>query len=226
MRRVTVGQHRQGQTLVEIALLMPLFLTVVLGLIVLGIGLFLQQQVDNAARETARYAAIHSATSDCPTRSNKLYIDGMVPVEVLPGNPNCDPPPNWPLMTAHARRLVFAIEPTNLDVTACWSGYVDHSNPDAYDSPPRIAGVENDWEQCTIGGIDPLTNLSALPCPAPTTTETDDKASNMAYSGGVTANRVTAYVCYEWSPPLAGFLLIPETVTLRAAITEAMQHQR
>ena len=41
------------------------------GVIVFGIGLFYQQQVTNAAREAARYAAIHSATSECPTRSRR-----------------------------------------------------------------------------------------------------------------------------------------------------------
>ena len=65
-----------GQALVETALVLPLFLTIVLGVIVLGIGLFYQQQVTNAAREAARYAAIHSATSDCPTSSR---LDRLTP---------------------------------------------------------------------------------------------------------------------------------------------------
>ncbi len=54
----------------------------------------------------------------------------------------------------------------------------------------------------------------------------DDKASNLAVSSCGTANQVTVYGCYLWRPPMAGFLLIPETVTLRATITEIMQHQR
>ena len=54
----------------------------------------------------------------------------------------------------------------------------------------------------------------------------DDKASNLAVSSMGTANQVTVYACYDWRPPLAGFLLIPETVPLRATITEILQHQR
>ena len=47
-------------------LVLPVFLMLVLGVIVLGIGLFYQQQITNAAREAARYAAIHSATAELP----------------------------------------------------------------------------------------------------------------------------------------------------------------
>ena len=36
---------------------------VLTGIITFGIGVFYQQQLNNAAREAARYAAIHSATS-------------------------------------------------------------------------------------------------------------------------------------------------------------------
>jgi len=60
----------RGQTLVEMALLMPIFLMVLLGIIVLGTGVFYQQQLANAAREAARFASVHSATSDCPTTSS------------------------------------------------------------------------------------------------------------------------------------------------------------
>jgi hypothetical protein len=65
-----------------------------------------------------------------------------------------------------------------------------------------------------------------MPCPPPATVPADDKASNLAVSSLGTANKVTVYACYDWSPPLAGFLLIPESVALRATITEALQHQR
>ncbi len=47
---------------------------------------------------------------------------------------------------------------------------------------------------------------------------------NTAASGN--ANQVTVYACYDWRPPLAGFLLIPKTLTLRAVITEALQYQQ
>ena len=45
-------------------------------------------------------------------------------------------------------------------------------------------------------------------------------------TGKPVANTVTAYACYQWSPPLAGFLLIPSTVTLRAVISEPIERQQ
>jgi hypothetical protein len=42
----------------------------------------------------------------------------------------------------------------------------------------------------------------------------------------IVANKVAAYACFEWNPPLAGFLLIPETVTLRAVVSEPIQRQQ
>ena len=217
----------RGQTLVETVLVMPLFIMVITGIIVLGIGLFYQQQVNTAAREAARYAAIHSATSTEPTCSWKVVNQAMVPFG-MPVNTNCDEPSlRWPKMTAYARQLVFGLSPEQLHVAACWSGYTDYAIPDAHDAGPVSGdGTANDWQECTIGGLYPLTQTAELTCQPPLTTEADDKSSSLATSSGQTANRVSVYACYTWNPPLAGFLLIPDTVTLRAAISESMQHQR
>jgi hypothetical protein len=233
----------RGQTLVETALVLPLFLMVIVGIIVLGLGLFYQQQVVNAARETARYAAIHSATSLEPVCSWMDPRGGMlVDPSVLTSTTACDQAtadgttpanPQWPRMQAHGRQLAgFGFVKSDLHFSACWTGYTDRQLADAgleaWDAAPlALDGTENYKPvPCTIGGIDPVANSSALPCPPPLTSATDDKASNLAVSSLGTANQVTVYACYEWRPPLAGFLLIPETVTLRATITQSMQHQR
>ena len=49
-------RSERGQTLVELALAAPLFFMVLIGMIVLGIGVFYQQELTNVAREAARYA--------------------------------------------------------------------------------------------------------------------------------------------------------------------------
>jgi TadE-like protein len=228
-RSVVRSRMLRGQTLVETALVLPLFLMVVLGIIVLGIGLFYQQQIVNAAREAARYAAIHSATAECPTSSWQPVNLGMVPdPSVLSANADCDPPTSqWPLMQAHGREKAgFGFVESDLHFAACWTGYTDAANG-AYDAPPFSGAVPNvPPVPCTVGGIDPVSNTSALPCPPPATVAADDKSSNLAVSSLGAANQVTVYACYDWSPPLAGFLLIPDTVTLRATITEILQHQR
>jgi len=67
--------------------------------------------------------------------------------------------------------------------------------------------------------------VSAIACAAGLGTV--DTASDMSEGQGrIVANRVTVYACYEWSPPGAGFLLIPQTVTLRAVISEPIQRQQ
>src|SRR5262249_24116325 len=57
----------RGQAPVGFALILPIALIVIFGIIVFGIFVFYQQQITNVAREAARYAAIHSSTSLCPT---------------------------------------------------------------------------------------------------------------------------------------------------------------
>jgi Flp pilus assembly protein TadG len=52
------GRHQRGQSLVEFALVIPLFLVLVFGIIDFGLGLKSWITITNAAREGARYAAV------------------------------------------------------------------------------------------------------------------------------------------------------------------------
>jgi hypothetical protein len=230
MARRRVAAVQRGQTLVETALIMPIFILVVMGIIVFGIGLFYQQQVTTAAREAARYAAIHSASSNAPVCGH------LAASAVPPGAGTCtdDPASGWPAMTAHARTFATGLDPSQLRVTACWSGYRDFGNPGAiYDQGPIWANdgtTANPWADCTMTAValDPLTQTGSLPCPA-STTSANDTASNLAVSNrdfAVATNRVVVYACYVWTPPMAGFLGIPQTITLRAVVSEGLQHQR
>jgi hypothetical protein len=58
------------------------------------------------------------------------------------------------------------------------------------------------------------------------TSVTNDMASSMSAYNSIMANEVTVFACFNWRPPGAGFLLIPQTVTLRAVITETLQYQQ
>jgi hypothetical protein len=228
----------RGQTLVEMALAAPLFFMVLIGIIVLGIGVFYQQELTNVAREAARYAAIHSATAQCPTVSN-------LPPDPLPGgfDYRCDPPERrWPIMTAFARERAFGLPPEGIQFSACWSGYwvTDaYGNFTDYDAPPADLNppyAPNPFRYCTIPSdsgsgitdIDPRTDPMQIRCtaPMPLTSASNDMASSMAAFNSLIANEVTVFACFNWAPPGAGFLLIPETVTLRAVITETMQYQQ
>lgn len=230
-----------GQALVELALVLPLFAMLLIGIVVLGLGVFYQEQVANAAREAARYAAIHSATAQQPTVGH-LDPDSEDPPGVTGSKAAYKPlsyvrfdavEDGWPHMTAFARSKLAGLDASSVQIAACWSGFRDN-NTQAFDAPPPgtyeiTAGVSETyattWHQCSIDGHDPTTNSSAIGCEPGLTT--DDEASSMSEKQGViVANRVTTYACYIWSPPMAGFLLIPEQVTLRAVATEPIERQQ
>lgn len=230
-------RSERGQTMVEMALAAPLFFMVLIGIVVLGIGVFYQQELTNVAREAARYAAIHSATAQCPTVSN---LDPDPPPQSYY---RCDPPnANWPQMTSFARERAFGLPPEGIHFSACWSGYWYDPNGDGdfsdgdYDALPEDVGGPNAFRYCTIpssnGGtivdLNPRTEADQIRCtaPMPITSGANDMASSVAASYGGTANEVTVFACFNWSPPGAGFLLIPQTVTLRAVITETIQYQQ
>jgi hypothetical protein len=216
----------RGQTLVELALIMPMFVMVLVGIITLGIGVFYQQQISNAAREAARYAAIHSASSLSPTAGD---YDPATTLDTYPVPGGADRKVDgWPLMTAHARDAVFGLPRADVKIAACWSGYqtpsgtIDAPPPGVYDVIGTITSV---FVQCSIDGVDPTQDLRPVRCTDALPT-TDQASSQSESSANIVANTVTAYACYVWRPPMAGFLLIPAEVTLRAAATEAIERQQ
>lgn len=230
----------RGQALVEFALIAPLFFMVLVGVIVLGIVVFYNQQLSNAAREAARFAAVHSGSAQCPVVSNLAPPDAdpntghtgawAPPISYVA----CDSPQNdWPQMTAHARSKVFGLDPAGVVFSACWSGYrtgtqYDAPPPGTYEIPAgsgNLVQVQSAWAQCEIGGADPTQNPEAIGC-SPGLATTDTASDLSEGQGRIVANRVTAYACYVWDPPMAGFLLIPETLTFRAVISEPIQRQQ
>ena len=138
-------------------------------------------------------------------------------------------------MTANARSFAWGLDSTKVRVNACWSGYVRpgtiFTSPPNYsvasgfplaDEPPvdQVTGTPNVFAQCTINRIDPVNDTGSLGCANGMTTAADDPASSKP------GNQVTVYACFLWTPPLAGVLMIPSTVTMRAVITEVIQRQQ
>lgn len=206
---------RRGQAITEFALVFPIFVLMLVGSIVIGMFLFYQAQVTNAAREGARFAVVHSATAQCPTVSWK---DPNLAGLTLGTYARCDKPPSWPKMTDFARAKLWGLPKNLVGVAACWSGYTSGTS---YDQPPTdpATTLPNTFSQCTIGGLSPTTGVGSLPCPA-TTNPSDDMASDLH------DNHVTVYTCYEWQPPFAGLLFLPNSVTIRAVVTEVVQRQQ
>lgn len=220
--------------MVELALVMPLFIMVMVGTIALGLGVFYQQQLDNTVREAARYAAIHSATHlQCVTVGHHDPEGSNKPLTYR----RCDTPQNgWRFMSAHARSYAFGIDRSAIRFSACWSGYQQNGARDAlpsvdHDGDPATPPVPNTFVTCTMPGdtngdgvadtnVDPRSAITQLPCAPAATTPANDAGSN------VPNNHVTVYGCYLWTPPLAGFLLLPEVVTMRSVLTEVIHRQQ
>jgi TadE-like protein len=207
--------QRRGQAITEFALVFPMFVLALVGSIVVGMFLFYQAQVTNAAREGARFAVVHSATAQCPTVSWK---DPNLAALSLGTYARCDPPPSWPKLTDFARAKLWGLPKNLVGVTACWSGYTSGTS---YDQPPTnpATSLPNTYSPCTIGGLSPSTGVGSLPCPA-TTGPGDDMASDLH------DNHVTVYACYTWTPPFAGLFFLPNSVTIRAVVTEVIQRQQ
>jgi hypothetical protein len=231
MRRLMPKPRSRGQALVEFALVFPILAVIIFGILVYGLYAFYGQQLENAAREAARYAAIHSSTAQCPTVSR---LDPQV--DKPQGWFRCDSPElGWPEMTTTLRAKIWGMSPSQVSMAACWSGYVDPN--DNYDALPQAPNVFTD---CTINRINPKTDADGIACPAPTTigsafaapgqkADGDDKASSLAVAVGNNTHyptTVTVYACFNWRPPLSGLLLMPNQITLRAVITEALQRQQ
>jgi hypothetical protein len=240
--RLTMPERRsrtRAQALVEFALVFPLFMLLLFSVIVLGLYVFYNQQLANATGEAARYAAVHSTSALCPTVSR---LDPPAPLAVDNTVPRCDAPENgWPNMTTAARSRIWAMSPSAVSVVACWSGFVDPSNN--YDALPT--DPNNTFTDCTMRDpglgqppVDPRTDAGSLPCPAmtigsafssPPKADGDDKASAIAVAVGNNQSyptTVTVYSCFKWTPPMAGFILIPSQITLRAVVTEVLQRQQ
>ena len=59
MRRRTPRTRRRGATMVEAAIILPVFLTLILGMLDLSIGVFRHHVVSQAARQGVRHAIVH-----------------------------------------------------------------------------------------------------------------------------------------------------------------------
>jgi len=67
----------RGQNLVEFALVLPLMVTVMLGIVDFGFVYFVRGSVENAAREGARYGSIHPTDVSGITNRVKQTVMGI-----------------------------------------------------------------------------------------------------------------------------------------------------
>jgi TadE-like protein. len=119
-----------------------MFIVILFSLIVLGLYVFYNQQLENAAREAARYAAVHSTRAQCPTVSR---LDPILS-NTEPDKPifRCDAPEKgWIQMVGKARSSIWGMAPNQVAVSACWSGFVSPTRQ--HDALPELP---NRFEDC------------------------------------------------------------------------------
>lgn len=114
MKQLMNKRHnRRGAAIVEMALVLPIFFGVVLGIVEFGRAMMVSQMVTNAAREATRLAIIDGSTNnDVETwvedflndSINVAAADVSVTITVDPAPENDDP--NDVLADAQARDLV------------------------------------------------------------------------------------------------------------------------
>jgi Flp pilus assembly protein TadG len=112
-RQISQTQNRRGTALVEMALVLPIFVAVTLGIVEFGRAMMVGQLITNAAREGARLAIIDGSTNAEVTDYIEDFLaqsagvqaaDLTINITVTPaeGNPN----PNNQVANALPRDLV------------------------------------------------------------------------------------------------------------------------
>ena len=82
MRHVTVRRSSsRGQGLVEFALVLPIFMVLLIGMVDLGHAIWANNSVANASREAARFASVHGGSC------KDLTSPGCVSANYCPGGP-------------------------------------------------------------------------------------------------------------------------------------------
>ncbi|QYJ04713.1 pilus assembly protein [Nocardioides panacisoli] len=83
MRRTTGRAEERGASAVEFALVVPLLVTMVFGIITFGYMLSFRQAVSQAAAEGARAAAVAPATADRNARATEAINDSLSSYDVV-----------------------------------------------------------------------------------------------------------------------------------------------
>jgi Flp pilus assembly protein TadG len=84
MRLPTRNSRRRGTSLVEFALVLNIFSILIVGIVVIGLGVFRYQEVSLLAREGARWASVHGtlyakATGQPAATASDVYTNAILP---------------------------------------------------------------------------------------------------------------------------------------------------
>lgn len=114
--------RRRGAALVEMALVLPIFLTVTLGIIEFGRAMMVSQLVTNAAREGARIGSLDGSTNSEIEEEIRNFLQGSanvatgdvsVTISITPATGNPDPANNVSLANVRDEINVTVSVPFN-----------------------------------------------------------------------------------------------------------------
>jgi Flp pilus assembly protein TadG len=77
-RRAGSGRRREGQSLVEFAVVLPIFLLLLAGLVDFGLGLYSQMTIINASREGARLGIVELGVPGADINAAKQKVKDRV----------------------------------------------------------------------------------------------------------------------------------------------------
>ena len=102
----------RGQALVEFAFVFPIFMALLMSIVMLGLYVFYNQQLENSARRRARFAAVNSTRAQCPTVSR---IDPILSNREPDKYIRCDAPEKgWTRMIGKARASIWGMAPNQV----------------------------------------------------------------------------------------------------------------
>lgn len=122
----TCGRRDRGQALLEFALILPIFVVAILGMVDVGRAIWANNAVANAAREAARFAAVHGGscedlTSTGCSGANYCPVGPAAATSAIPAaSTNC-PFPSPSRQSIYDTATSFLIAGgSNAVVTACY----------------------------------------------------------------------------------------------------------
>jgi len=110
-------RRRNGQALVEFALVAPIFFLLLFGIIEGGRFILYYETLNNATQEGARYAIVHGSRSSCPS--------GPMEPGITPPAPGITPPACYDefgdMVKQKVKDTAFGVLGTSVTVTPTWA---------------------------------------------------------------------------------------------------------
>jgi Flp pilus assembly protein TadG len=138
IRRLNRRGLRRGAALVEAAIVLPILYMFILGMVLVGLGVFRYQQVAELAREGARYASVHGAqyaadTGNAAATASDIYNNAIKPQAVGLDTSSITYSVAWNTSNSPTRANPSSSPPgapmtntVSVTVTYTWAPYIYH----------------------------------------------------------------------------------------------------